>query len=180
MKQYLLITMTSLLAGITFFMYQQGWIVLNLPKVNGSYTLFKQDKNKLIKKNINLFFWQNEKWHKESTEIIWSDSISQNCFIIVSNWLNILDEEKIIDKKISLQNALSSSNEQEIYLSFDRVLFNDESSTFDKLMLIESLLKTLRDNDIEIKKVNFLVHNQEMRDNHLDFSHSWTITGFTN
>ena len=63
-----------------------------------------------------------------------------------------------------------SENNQFVYLSFDRPLFNEENSTNSKLMLIEALFKTLRDNGIKIQGIIFLIHHQEMLDPHLDFS----------
>jgi len=79
---------------------------------------------------------------------------------------------------VSLQNVLISIDETEVYISFDRNLLNEENSTKEKLMLIESLLKTLRDNEITVQQVHLLVHHQEMLDSHLDFSHAWPIIGF--
>jgi hypothetical protein len=46
--------------------------------------------------------------------------------------------------------------------------------------LIEGLLKTLRENDIKIQRIHFLLHHQPLVDYHLDFSHPWPLEGFLN
>jgi hypothetical protein len=63
-------------------------------------------------------------------------------------------------------------------LSFDRSPFPTEWTTYEQWMWIESLLKTVRDNDIRIQRIRFLVHHQELIDYHLDFSNPWPIIGF--
>lgn len=176
-KKYLIIFASIFIFGIFFFFYQQEFIIIRFPK---RLNINSENSSKTIKKIVTLMYWHSNRWNSEKVEVIWSNDKSKNVQQIINSWLTLLDEEKIMDKKASLQSAMLSLSENEIYLSFDRNLFSDENSTYEKLMLIESLLKTLRDNQIDIQKVRFLVHHQDMHDVHLDFSHFWPITGFLN
>ena len=175
--KYIVASLLMILAGIFFFMYQKEIIIFRLQQFVPSDEK-KENQIPNIKKIIKLIYWSNDKWNSEKTEILWSNNQSENIHQIVSNWLILLDDEKIMDKKVSLQTTLIAKNNDEVYLSFDRHLFNDESSTNNKLMVIEGLLKTLRENNITMPKINFLVHHQEMMDSHLDFSHAWPLSGF--
>src|SRR5690606_23993747 len=94
--------------------------------------------------------------------------------------LTLLEEEQVLEKKASLQSVTQSISSNDVYISFDRTPFNEDAPTFDKLMIIESILKTLRENGITIPNIYFLVHHQIMKDLHLDFSHAWPIEGFLN
>lgn len=170
-----------LIAGMLFFLCQKEFIIFKFPAFNNNYREQKvNSKISKTKKNIKLYYWMHERWKTEDINIIWSENINENIQYTISAWLNLLEEERIIDKKVTLQSALMSENNQFVYLSFDRPLFNEENSTNSKLMIIESLLKTLRDNGIKIQGIIFLIHHQEMPDPHLDFSHPWSLQGFKN
>jgi len=173
----LILCIIALIFGILFFVYQREWLIIstNFPRTSLEKKL--ENNKTLYKKNIKLFCWQNNKFKSENIEIMFSDNIEENIQKIASGWLDFLQEEKIIEK-VNLQNSFVSLSSQELYLSFDRPILNSELSTFEKLIIIESLLKTLRDNDIKLSKIYFLMNHQEMLDTHLDFSNPWPIEGF--
>jgi len=83
-----------------------------------------------------------------------------------------------MEKKITVQTVLLSTSDQVAYLSFDSDPLSKESSTFDKWMLIEGLLKTIRENSVRLQQIQLLVHHQLMQDPHLDFSKPWPVDGF--
>ncbi len=170
---------SMLFLGILFFLYKKELIIFRF-LINYGDSDCKNIQNSKIKKSIKLFYWLNEKWNYENVEIISSNNLNENIKQIVSSWLNLLEEEKILNHKISLQSILSGVDDKEILLSFDRILLNDDHSTYDKLLLIESLIKTLRENELKISKIKFLNHHQEIDDTHLNFKNSWPIQGFIN
>lgn len=135
-----------------------------------------QEHNVSKKQSITLFYWHNNKYNSEKTDILATDKPEENIHKIVNCWLNLLDEEKIIEKT-ALQTALISDT-NELFLSFDRNFLNPEDATHQKLLLIEGLLKTLRENNVKIPKLNFLVHHQPMQDTHLDFANTWPLEGY--
>lgn len=171
---YIIISIIALSLGLLFALYQKELIILRLP----SYSHDTKRNKKTIKKNITLWYWNNSKWNPEQLDSIWATNELENIHILISNWLTLMEEEKVIDKKVILQNVLPSIDEAEVYISFDRTIFNEENSTLNKLMVIEGLLKTLKENGIQAQKAKLFVQHQPMADPHLDFSHPWPITGF--
>lgn len=164
------------IVGLLFFAVNQEWIVIR------SFTRSSQVENTLnklrsTKKQMTVSFWHQGKWNTEALEIITTADPAQTAQALVTAWLSLLDEEKITTNKISLQSALMSTHGQ-LYLSFDRSPFEDSSSTYDKWMWTESLLRTLRENCSEIRSVYLMVHHRPLEDDHLDFSNPWPVTGF--
>ena len=88
-----------------------------------------------------------------------------------------MEDEKIIDTDIQLLSAIITEN-KELFLSFNKDLFDKQSATLYKMMIIESLLKTLRENHISVQSVRFLVHHQTMIDDHINFNISWPMNGY--
>lgn len=171
---YIYLSIIFIILGGMFFGIQNDFIIFRWPTRTSPIQI---DKNLSTKKSIKLFYWNNSKWMNESIDILISGNTQDDIQHIIISWLNLLDEEKIIEK-ISLQTALISENSNELFLSFDRNLISEEISTYEKLMLIEGLLKTLRENGIKIPKINFLVYHKTMQDAHLDFSNPWPLEGF--
>lgn len=173
-KEYI-IGLGALCGGMIFFcVYQElliiHWGTLTQPEI----------KKEIIseRKKINLYFWKDERWKKESVEIMWSKDQAATVHYALNQWLNVLDEEEILDKKVSLQHVSLNDSGSTAYLSFDRYPFDLEASTHQKHMIIESLLKTVREADIKISYFHFLVHHKSMVDAHLNFTHPWPIHGF--
>jgi hypothetical protein len=165
------------LAGIVLLAIKKELIILNFSQLN--------NKNKIepvlfFKKKAIIWYTKNDCWHSEDTDLLWSQDQAQNINNLIQNWLCLLEEEKIINQKISLQSSMISQTGQIIYLSFDHNFLNKDLSSYQKLLIIESLLKTLRANQMTQTLVQFLVQHQMMRDNHLDFSNPWPLNGFLN
>ena len=173
-KRTLVVSVLCFVTGFLFLALQRQWIIFRLP-----FQAHEQHARADVqKRGVRLFYWLHDKWNSESTEVIWSANKAHTIKHLVDSWLTLMDEEQLMDKKVSLQSAILSFNEQEVFLSFDRNPFTKESPTFEKWMWVEGLLKTLRDNDIKIQTVRFLVHHQDMHDADLDFSNAWPVIGF--
>lgn len=171
------ISLLSMVCSFFYFSYNHRWIIIQNP--------FKQNvANHSLrsitaqKKVIKHFFWHHDAWRQELAEILWSDDAVHAVSSLVTSWLSILEAEKINAKKISLQSVAPSATQQEIFCSFDRNPFSKHQSTYEKLMWIEGLLKSIRENGIKIQAIRFLVHHQPLLDTHLDFSNSWPVQGF--
>jgi hypothetical protein len=164
--------------GTLYFAFNQGWIVIRSFSITAQAD---QATNALraTKKQMNLVFWNNNKWNKESVEIITTSDTAQTVQYLLNSWLTLLDEENVMAKKVTLQSALMSAHGQ-LYISFDRNPFDENSPTHDKWMWVEGLLTTIRENEPSVHKIHFLVHHHPMEDTHLDFSNPWPITGFLN
>jgi len=166
--------------GFLFFAFYNNWIVLFLPSYNVA-TLGKSKNFAQERVDVDLHYWNNKQWNKEKVNLLWcQENNADNIKYLINGLLNLLEEEKVAKDRVGvLQNVLISSSGQQAYLSFDRNPFaQDKNSTHDKLMLIESILKTIRENNIKIQGVYFLVNHHVMQDYHLDFSKPWPINGF--
>ncbi|MFC1841775.1 hypothetical protein ACFLYA_01765 [Candidatus Dependentiae bacterium] len=176
-KLYIFLAIIAFFSGALFFAVYNSWIIFQFPS-HTSEVYHQISSMKAEKKDFWLMYWQNKKWNKEKISLLLSGDKAKNIQYLVNSWLNLLDEEKVMDKKVSLQTVLLSSCKSQAYLSFDRNPFEKKLTTYDKLMWIESLLKTLRENDIRLQSVYFLVHHQILQDYHLDFSNPWPMYGF--
>ncbi len=175
---YSLLLILSMTIGLLFHAYQKEWIILLLPfQTSDQAILSLPDHNHYEPKKIPLYFFKHEKWHFEETSIIWSSQITENITAITNNWLMLMEDEKIIDTDIQLLSAIITEN-KELFLSFNKDLFDKQSATLYKMMIIESLLKTLRENHISVQSVRFLVHHQTMIDDHINFNISWPMNGY--
>ncbi len=174
----LVLTVACFIIGLAFHAYQKEWVILLLPHQTADIqTQTHIDDATYCQKKIVLFFWKHEQWHKEHNSVIWSSDSTQNVKTVTNNWLTLLEDEKIIDTDMQLLSAVISSN-KELFLSFNKDLFNMQSSTYAKLMIVHGLLKTLHENKIPVQSVRFLVHHQILADDHLNFSIPWPITGY--
>ena len=168
----------SCLIGLLFHAYQKELIILVLPHQTADIQTQVQEADATFtQQKITLFFWKDEQWHKEHAYVIWSSDITHNIKTITNNWLTLLEDEKIIDTDMQLLSAIISSG-KELFLSFNKDLFNTQDSTYVKLTIIHGLLKTIHENKIPVQSVRFLVHHQILTDDHLNFSIPWPITGY--
>lgn len=152
---------------------QHQWIIFR-----GTPSIYTQQPQNKTKKICTIHYWHHNRWNTESQELIWSSQLHENLGTIISSWLSLLDTEQIIPKKVTLQSVTLAPHHQDAYISFDRNVLPKEWSTYGKLMLIESLLKTIRSNAVPLHRIYILVHHQPLIDTHLDFSDAWPITGF--
>ncbi len=175
-KWYIIICLFSACIGILFLALQQEIIVINYPK----NSINKKSSLKATKKIASLVYWQNDEWKTEKQELIWHADSNKNLYYLINSLLTLLHEEKVMHKKVNLQSVLLSVSGHEAYLSFDRNPLVKQQAIFTKLIFIESILKTIKQNKIPIQQVQFLVHHQVLHDTHLDFSKPWNINGFLN
>lgn len=175
-KNHFILSLSFFALGLLYFMHNQGWLIVRFPSYK---TEIQQIANGLRthKKRVRLIFWHNKKWYTEQVDILQTEDNAQTVQHLINSWLTLLDEETIMGKKVTLQSALISPNGL-LYLSFDRNPFNEKNSTHTKWMWVEGLLKTMRENNISLQNIRFLVHHQTMQDGHLDFSNPWPIAGF--
>ena len=175
---YLILIFLAAFAGMLFYAIQHEWIIIRKPS-HGKNEQQNSVAPSAIKKKVTLYYWHHTKWNSEKIEIVWLESKAQTLQVLINSWLNLLDDEQIMEKKVSLQATMVDQSGN-AYISFDRSPFPKSGTTYAKLMWIESLLKTIRENDIKIQGIQFLVHHKPLHDYHLDFSKPWPINGFIN
>ena len=131
------------------------------------------------KKKITVFFYKNNTLHHEEETIIATDHKPEQSMMIVNRWLTVLADESIIPLRIKIQSAAYDQSEKKLLLSFEQSFLLNTDPIFKKLMIIETLLKTLRENIPHLQEVYLLVNHQPLQDFHIDMTRAWPINGFT-
>ena len=126
-------------------------------------------------KSVTLYFWKDAVLKKEDVFLVWLSSKAEILQQLVGNWLTLVYEERILEKRVGVESVALSSSEQEMYLSFDQLPFVPKWSINKKIKLINGLQKTIDDAGLGIQKVVFLVRHEPMIDEHLDFSQPWRL-----
>lgn len=174
---YLAGCLTLFIIGSLFFFYQESWLIITSPFYKQTELSANLQHNTTYK-TITLYGWLNNTLKIESTEIIYSDNVAQNIKLLLNSWLLFLEDEHITDKQTQIMSVALSISKQEAFISLNQPPFDPASSTHQKLMWIESMLKTIRENKIPITSIRLLVHHQPLLDDHLNFDISWPIAGF--
>lgn len=175
-QRTLILCSICFLGAVLLFAYMREWVIIRMPQIQTT----KYEEPQVKKQPVSLWFWQQNRWNNEKTEVLSSNNVSDNISHLVSALLSLFEEEKLVDKKVTLQSVSLSSDGMIAFISFDRPPLKKQASVYNKWMMIESILKSLRENNIKIQKVQFLTHHQPMQDIHLDFSNSWPTPGFNN
>lgn len=174
---YIFICSSTFILGILFYLMYNEIIIIRWP----SKEIYQSPHNLSIRKKIfKITYTKDNTEHTEEKELIYSDNKIQTLTYIISSWLNILDTEYITHKKTNIQAVMLDSSGTELYISFDRNFLPKQASIYQKLTLIESLIKTLREADFNIINIRFLVDHKPLNDKHMDFSYPWPISGYIN
>jgi Sporulation and spore germination len=158
--------------SIIFFAWFNEYIIIN-PRRS---LIPETQTTSATKKKVTLYFYKND-WQQDCVHLLLSENDATNAQLIIGRWLEIAFEESVIAKKTIAQSAFITASD-ELIISFDRTLFSKESSTFEKWMLIEAILKSVHDAIPGIKSVRFLINHQTINDPHLDFINAWPSKGF--
>lgn len=175
-RHYLYMSIALFVAGLLFYGLYNEMIILRLPfKASRQPIEQSQSQRKVMK----LTYWNGKSYAHEEKEILYSTNSAQTLTDLITSWLSMLEEEKMMPKKVSLQSVMLDSTGQEAFISFDRNPLLKEKSTFQKLMWIEGLLKTIKDSGVPLKSVHILVYAKPLNDAHLDFNHAWPLAGYS-
>lgn len=176
-KMYALIAGCTFILGLITCAYLNNWIIIRFPSYLNDIDNFYTNAA-TSKKKVTLFFWKHDQWRKETTHLSWSQDQEKNIEAITKAWLSLLEDEGLITTPVRLQSVLLSPPKTQAYLSFDRNFLPQEGPVYDKWLRVEGLLKTIRENNISLSHIQFLVDHQPMSDYHLEFSNPWSVAGF--
>ncbi|MGE0206356.1 MAG: hypothetical protein AB7R69_00735 [Candidatus Babeliales bacterium] len=172
-KNIVILSTASLLIGALLYVYLNNLIIFRSP-FNTDYSF---DRTAITKKKVTLFFWRTHQWHHEEIELLWSEDMSQTVHYLVNAWFSLMHEEKVIPKKITVQ-TVAVAHDNLALISLDHNPFEKQYALYEKWMLMEGLLKTIRTSTIPIKKIVILTHEQLLHDYHIDLETPWPIEGF--
>jgi len=180
MKKMLYVIICTLLLSIgsIFFFYQESWFVFFIPQKQTNTRSATHACSSA--KEVTLWAWNNNSrfLKKETAEIIYGPDITQNIKLLLNSWFLFLEEEGLTDKQIIVQSVALSPCATQAFISINQYPFDKSASTHHKLMLIESLLKTIKENDIHILFIRLLIHHKPLIDDHLNFDVAWPVQGY--
>lgn len=163
----------ALLASFVVYGWYHGLIILNIssPAPLGEKTIMTEVRC------VPITSWSQNKLTTEKRKILWPYDIIDRITALLHGWLTGIDEEKLLPHECKLQSVAVSAGEKELFISFDQPFLSQEHALLTKWMVVESLLKTLRDNGITLPHIRFFVNYQVPFDYHLDFARPWPLDG---
>jgi hypothetical protein len=169
------IAIGATVTGFCYFAWQHHWIILNIP-----WNTTIESQTVYTKKKCIIHLWRQGTWTQESVELLWSQREPFNVQQLTQAAFSLLAEEYATKQKVVVEQVLMHHDNQQLLIFLNNTPLEKNMSIHIKLMIIESVLKTLRANDIKTPWLNFLVHNQPLGDTHLSFTQPWPLAGFVN
>lgn len=173
MKYIFVAAFISTLLGMLFFAWYHELILVCLDRQANVPSM------RVTQQTVSLWYFKAPHWLKEQQPIIIesNDAIS---YIqkIIEQWLLALFNNALIAKKIALQSVAYSNSGFDVYISFDRSPFHQQQSTYQKIMLINALGKTLQENGIKAHRMYLLVQHAYLSDPHVLCNYGMPISGY--
>ncbi len=174
----------SIAFGIVIALFQLGVLQINLTRASH---VLPTEYRRSEKQTIKLYIKKNGSWLSENLHTVLSDDRAQKIHRVVTQWLLFAFDEGMIAKPARVQTVFWDEKNNTFLLSFDRSFFSKESCLHDNLMLIEGLLKTLKDNNMcdgctgaparSVEYfISFYINYQPWEDRNLDFSEPWPVS----
>jgi len=174
----IIILISCLFAGILFFFFQQDLLVVHFDWIGSNRAIKSEKSGQFCKRQASITYWKDNTWKDHGESILWkNDDISESLKNLANAWIAHVQEEKLIDSAVWIRHvALSITNQ--VIISFNRSLLQEEWSIKQKMYFIEGLLKTIGRAAPSIQEVLFLVDEHYLLDDRLDFSIPWRVDGF--
>jgi hypothetical protein len=131
------------------------------------------------KKEFTLFFCKNNQKNDSEKLSLFSESLAQDCFHLISQWLLRAWQRRIISSPIICQSVILDPLGTTVFVSFDFPLFNDSYPICTKIQIINGLLKTIQQVSASFQLVYLLVRHEPMIDKHIDWIRPFAISGYS-
>ena len=177
-KRLLLLSGALLVIGFLFLMLQRNWLIIHVAYFPFSPTAAASSKSASVsyQKQISIDYYKNNTWVHEDGTVMWHENDSaQTLKQLIKQWLNVLQDAHLLRPHVAVVTVAVASNNSEAYISFDNTLFSKEMSIRHKWFIIESLCKTIRNNELPLQALTVLHNDRIMEDDHLDFSHPLSL-----
>jgi hypothetical protein len=163
------------LIGIVAYCFYQEWIIITV-----RLGMRSNDNNQLTteQKELIYFFSKADQWYTERSRLLWGKDQLHNLHAIIEQWVTIGKIEGLLDKKIKVQSVTISTDNKTAYISFNKSPLSQEQAIYQKLKVLEGLLKTIKAQNFTITHIQFLKNHQPLQDSHLDFTETWPLEGF--
>ena len=175
-RNLLFIISMSFGLGLFVYSYQKSWIVFRFPFSEQTEIQVEQGGDQTKKITITGYWYTKDRWYQETSTILWSNQ-EHNIAQILNYWFETALQEKTIYTDVHVE-SVAITNQHESLISLDSSPFHASMSIHEKLMIMESILKTFRMNGIKVQYIRFLLHHEPLYDNHLDLIRAWHINGY--
>ncbi|MFA6527373.1 MAG: hypothetical protein WCT20_03045 [Candidatus Babeliales bacterium] len=177
---FIIFCAACVLAGAFFFLIQQRWLVIHWSfRPMTAESSEQVTKGAIVKKKCQIYSFKDEKEFSDETVILWEpDNTTQNVKHLVGHWVTYQQDEHVLNQSLSLEAVAFAAAGQTLYLTFNQPMMSKEWSTFKKWRILECLLRTIRGVELPIATVRFLVNDEAMIDDHIDFSQDIPMAGF--
>ncbi len=177
-KRLLLLSSLLLVGGFLFLMLQRNWLIVHVAYFPFSPTSTADNMKSApaYQKQITISYYKNGGLVREESIAMWHENdIAQTLKQVVKQWLNVLQDAHLLRPHLAVATVAVATGSGEAYVSFDSALFIKEMSIKSKWLIIESLCKTIRDNELALHALTLLNNDHPMDDDHLDFSHPLSL-----
>jgi hypothetical protein len=173
--RYFIISATTLglFFGIIFYSFFHHILYVSRPT---SWHIASQSLAE--KKTCSIEVWNGKELKKNISTLV-GNNPQDLLALAIKQWLLHLGEEIPGLQNIQLQSSMLDNHQQDLFLSFDSSFLKLEWSIEQKLLLIESLQKTLHSLCPSLTSISYNVHHKPLHDSQLSFEHSWPIAGFS-
>jgi hypothetical protein len=164
--------------GILFFLLHKNWLIVQWASFGREGISLEKKESLALKRKIPLFLLKNGELRKELVSQVLSEDTTESIRCFFNRWLLLAFEEKMLCALPKLESVAFAEGERIAYFSFDRPLFEADSSIYKKYRILTALLKTLRGIEEKIEQVFFLERHRVMGDKNFDFSAPIAIDNF--
>lgn len=173
-KRLLIVGSLCFTLGGLLFMLHRNWLIIHIA-LFPSQTLNNVDasmqKNVAFPHPVTISYFKNNVWLHENSTVLWQEN--DTAFTLkhlLKQWLQIIQDAHLINRHLAITTVAVASTSNDAFISLDAPLFNKEMAIKTKWFIIESLLRTIRDNGLMLHTISLLHHDHVMPDDHLDFS----------
>lgn len=165
--------------GVTFFLFQGGYILIKLPWFSYPVVTHKSEKAFEVSREIACFVWKEGGIVDGKRKILMpSDHPAEGIKRVVAAWIAAGVDEKAVADEVKIVSVALTSQGTVALLNFDKTFIQPGLATYARWQLVESLLMTLRTAGVVLEGVYFLQGDLFLQDDYLDFSQRWPIGGY--
>ncbi|RTL07219.1 hypothetical protein EKK58_03520 [Candidatus Dependentiae bacterium] len=163
----------SIIGGIVFGLFHYEYLLWQRTpeKLYSTSTILPTQQQ------ASIIYHKDSVWVKENV-VININELQDACFTLMQEWLKVLQSEHMIPHYVTLDSTLIDVNKKNIYISFHKSFFYTHHATYQKLLLLVSLSKTIASLQSSLQQYILLVNDAPLIDPLIDCQESFDINYF--
>jgi hypothetical protein len=171
-----LLSIGAALSSVCWYGYFNEWLIIRNPWDAPCMILPSQ---RLSKKEIQLYFWRHHAWQSEYITARLPEPLQEQLLTILQAWFHEAIQLGFVPNTCTLEAALYDARTSCLYLSCTTAPLDTQKSTYENLMVLESLFKTIRENSPQhIQSVQLLVKHVPLEHPYIVCTKPLPISGF--